>query len=210
MIADADIPGTTVRAFAGHMARSYGAAIAPKASSSTMRAAGTALRMLGIPLGDRWLTQVVTTMGSTIYVPFEVGEPSADWSPWEQIAVIAHECQHVFQHTRDGVVIPGARYLVDTSQRTATEAEAYVTSAELHWWRYGTLEGWWLEHRATAMHSYGVSAADVTHMRAHLLGVAPIIRRGGLVSHAGRTAIGWLDQHAAELRHPSVASRSPS
>lgn len=208
--ADADIPAETVRAYAGHMARSYGASIAPKASSQTMRAAGAALRVLGVGLGDRWLTDVVTTMGATIFVPFAIGERGGRWSPWEQIAVIAHECQHVHQHARDGLIGPGLAYLLDTAHRTAHEAEAYVTSAELHWWRYGSLEGWWLEHRATAMHGYGVSDRDVSYMRAHLLAAAPTIRRGGLISHAGRTAIAWLDGHAPELRAAAVASRGAS
>lgn len=74
MIADSEIPATTVREYAGHMAQAYKASIAPKASSAIMKAAGGTLRVLGIGLGDRFMTHVVTTMGSTIFVPFELGQ----------------------------------------------------------------------------------------------------------------------------------------
>lgn len=211
MIADSEISSSTVREYAGHMARTYGASIAPKASSSLMRAAAGALHVLGIGLGgERFMTRVVTTMGSRIFVPFELGETGGPWSPWQQIEVLAHECQHVHQHDRDGLVGPGIAYLVDTSHRTATEAEANVTSAELHHWRYGVIEGWWMDHKAEGLHGYGASARDVEHIRTHLQAVAPTIRRGGLITHAGRTAIAWLDAHAPELRHPTVSTRSSS
>jgi len=208
-IADADIPAATVRAYAGHMARTFGASIAPKAASQTMRAAGLALRVLGIGLGERFMSHVVTTMGSTIFVPFELGQPSDAWSPWQQIETLAHECQHIVDGRRGGLA-RDVGYLLDTSERTYAEATAVTTSMELHHWRYGTIEGWWTRTRAESMHGYGVSDADVTHIHTHLLAAAPTIRRGGLITEAGRAAISWLDEHAPELRAAGVASRRTS
>ena len=208
MIADADIPRLTVQEFASHMAVAFNASIRPKAGAWTMDAAGGFLRLFGFGLGKRWDTHVVTTMGRTIYVPFELGS-GGFYSPWDQIAVLAHECQHVHDGTVGGI-LRDIRYLVSTPDRTHTEAMANVASMELHHWRYGAIEHWWTRARADAMHGYGVSAADVEVMRTHLLAAAPIVRRGGLISHAGRTAIAWLDEHAPELRAPNVRSRDPS
>jgi hypothetical protein len=208
-IADADIPAITVRMYAGHMASVYGASVAPKRESQVMRTAGAALRVLGIGLGERFMTHVVTTMGATIYVPFELGERGGVYSPWEQIAVLAHECQHVHERSSGGLA-RDVGYLLDTAQRTYTEATACTTSMELHHWRYGVIEGWWTRSKADSLHGYAVSDADVTHIHTHLISAAATIRRGGLITHAGRTAIAWLDEHAPELRAAGVAPRRAS
>jgi hypothetical protein len=208
MIPDSEIRPEIVRAYADHMSRAYGATIAPKASSAAMKAAGAFLRAFGFGLGARWETHVVTTMGRTIFVPFDLGVGGV-WSPWEQIATIAHECQHVHDGTAGGLA-RDLGYLFSTSDRTHAEATAVVTSMELHWWRYGTIERWWTRTRAEALHGYGVSDADVEHIFAHLLAAAPTVRRGGFVSHVGETAIAWLDANAPELRAPNVRSRGAS
>lgn len=208
-----DIDPKIVRAYYDHMAAVYRASIVRKDTSPIMEVARAGLCLLGIEAGKRWMEYATTDpLSRTIYVPFEPGVVNADgsWDLWAQINVLAHECQHLHQADSVGelgTIVSGIAYALDTPHRTAHEAECYVTSAEMHWWRYGLLEEWWLEHTAEGMLSYGVSDADVQHIHTHLLSAAATIRRGGIISHAGHAAIEWLDAHAPDLREAPTSPR---
>ena len=204
MIADSDIPAETVRAFAAHMAEEYGARIVLRGSDLVGAAVDTGLRAIGLDP-----SRYATTVGRTIYVPEPIGADHATWNRWGQIVTITHECQHIHQHDTTGLVAHALRY-ARAAGRTMLEADAYATEMELARWRYGTVEQWWIDWRPRALGAYLVSEADIATMRRVLLSRAPTVRRGGVVTHAGRTAIGWLDEHAPELRAPGVASRAPS
>lgn len=119
-----------VRGLYAHLAETYGARVVPKAGSSLMSAAGWglgALRVLGASVPDAadFAARYVTTIGSTVYVPYEVGVESGPWTRWVQIETIAHECEHVAQRRRMGASYEYA-YLTSTPQR-ARRREAVVT-----------------------------------------------------------------------------------
>lgn len=209
-VEDRDIDPQIIRDYYAWMMVLYDAKYVRKDSDPIMEIARQALCLVGIDAGKHWMDYATTdAFGRKVYIPFEPGDRSSAWSPWEQIAVLAHECQHLHQADEAGVggtIAEAIGYALDTSERTAHEAEAYVTSAELHYWRYGVLEDWWIENRANALKSYGVSDRDVEHIHAHLRSAAETIRRGGVISHAGSSAIDWLNRNAPELR----GSTSPS
>lgn len=189
------------------MSDRFGARVEQKGTSGAMQAAATALALVGIQSREQFLSEYVTTMGRTVFVPYEVGSVGA-WSPWQQIATMAHECQHIVQHDRTGLVAHSLDYLTSQAARTRLEAEAYTTSMELHHWHYGSIEGWWMNERAKGMRHYGVSDLDQAVLRLHLMAAAPTIRRGGFVTIAATVAIQWLDVHLPEARAMGVASRA--
>jgi len=198
-----------VRAYYAALCADYGATVVPKASSALMGAVGAFLGAIGIVDRAAFASRFVTTLGRTVYVPFVPGEPSADWSLWSQIEVLAHECQHIRQHDDRGLRFE-RDYLMSTAKRAHLEAEAYAVNAALHHWRHGVIEGWWPTHTAGLLRFYGCTDADVLVAERHLRMIASSVRAGVVVSHAARTAIVWLDEHAPKLRHPAVASRARS
>jgi hypothetical protein len=207
VIADSDISPDTVRAFYRVMCEQYGASVKPKRGDLAMEVAATFLATVQIQKSrDAFLDNYVTTLGRTVLVPFDVGVDGR-WSCWQQIEVLAHECERIHQQDATSTLAHGFDYLVSKARRTRIEAEAYAVNLELHHWRYGTIEDWYPRVRAESMHGYGVSDADVAYLRRFLASRAPTIVAGGIVSHAGRTAIAWLDRNAPELRSPSVADR---
>ncbi len=187
-----------VRRFYAHMAAEYGATVKPKATAWEMRAAGKFLGAIGIVDAGAFATQFVTTIGSTVFVPYEPGD-DASWTLWSQITTLTHECQHIKQRSLRGLDYE-VSYLSSKAKRSHIEAEAYATNVELHFWRTGSIEPWVIDHLAGHMASYGVSAVDVSVLRKHLEMIAVGARRGVVVSHAARTAIAWLDANAPELR----------
>lgn len=199
MIADADIPAETVRAFAEHLTRELGASVVsptPGWLRAYLSLAG------GNP--DRY----ALTVGRTIYMPVEIGATRPGWSAWSQMVLLTHECQHVAQGERRSMLERAFDYATSTARRTETETQAFAAELELELWRRGEIASWWFGARASSLGAYHVSGVDLAVCERHLRVLAPTVRRSGYVTHAGRIAIQWLDRHAPQLRHPSVPSRS--
>lgn len=198
MIEDADIPAETVRAFASHMAASFNATI-----GRTPAFVQSALRLVGMKP-----EKYATTLGRAIFFPVELGSSTPDWSPWSQMTVMTHECQHVHDNVSRGFIEKGWDYLTSTARRTEHESRAFGSMLELEMWRRGEVAQWWPHVRADSLRSYHVTEADLLVAERHLRVLAPIVRRDGFVTAAGRVAINWLDLNAPELRHPSVKRRA--
>lgn len=205
-IGDSDIPADVTRAFYAHMSDRFGASVQPKASNGVMQAAAAGLALLGIQSREQFMRDYVTTIGRTVFVPYEVGSAKT-WSPWQQIATMAHECQHIVQHDRAGLVKRALDYATPAG-RTRLECEAYTTSMELHHWHYGSIDGWWMSETARGMRHYGVGEIDQAVMQRHLMAAAPIVRDGGFVTIAATVAIRWLDTHLPAARALGVPSRA--
>lgn len=197
MIADDAIDPKIVRDFAAHMAASFNATI-----SRTPDVIQAGLRLVGMQ-PDLY----ATAMGSRIYFPIDLGASTPAWPAWSQITVLTHECQHVYDAATHGLISRGWYYLTSTARRTEQENRAHVAQMELEMWRRGEVAPWWPGVRASALKSYHVTEADLLVAERYLLSCAPIVRRGGLISNAGRVAIEWLDANAPDLRHPSVRAR---
>lgn len=204
-----------VRGLFAHLAETYGARVVLKGSSALMGAAGWGLgvlRKLGLRVPDPALfaTRYVTTIGASVFVPFEVGVADPIWSLWDQLTTIAHECEHIAQKRRGHLGAHERDYLLSTPKRAHLEADAYRVNLELHHWRFGNVPHGLPHALANMLLEYGCSAADVAVTERHLRMSAVSVRQGAVISEASFTAIRWLDEHAPELRAPNVASRRPS
>ena len=187
-----------VKDFWTFMTTRYGTTAVNKAISPESDAMASILDTLGITDAEAFKTQFVTTIGKTIYCPFEIGDVSTGWSLWSQIEVCAHEHQHVVQSDAMGALQFSEYYLLSKAGRSVIEAEAYTVSMAMYAWHYGCLPD--LDAYADYMGSYGVDAADISYVDKHIRLVAPAILQGALPPEAGVTAQKWLDAHIPELR----------
>jgi len=187
-----------VRAFYAHMLDRFGASVVNKQSAVEMQGVALLLAQLGILNQDAFLDRFATTVGRRIYVPFDVGEARDGWSLWSQIAVCAHECQHVVQYDRLRPLGFAWQYVATTAGRARLEAEAYRCQLELHFWRTGQILP--AHELAASLQNYNVSDADVKTAETMLRVSGESVRRGAIVNRASAVAIAWLNQHAPELR----------
>jgi hypothetical protein len=199
MIEDRDVPAETVRAFAEHLEAEIGVRFVtpfPAWLSAYFSIVGMS------PSG--------VTIGRTIYTSRPLGPTLPGWSGWAQIVALTHEVQHALQGAGRSLLERAIDYAGSTARRTETETECLSAEMELEHWRRGEIARWWFAARASALGAYHVKDVDLAVCERHLRAHAPTVRRSGYVTHAGRVAIQWLDNHAPELRHPSIASRGVS
>ncbi len=187
-----------VLAFVDHMRGHFLAQIADKRDAVIMRAASVLLDQLGIVEKTRFLENFATTIGRTIYLPFEPGVPSAGWPLWTQMVVLTHECQHIAQLDRLGAWAFFLRYVTKKAERAVLEADAYRCQLELYFWRTGQVLAPKL--LAARLQAYAVTATDIRVAEKVLVSSAETIKRGGVMTEAGRVAIAWLDKYAPDLR----------
>ncbi|MBL8600766.1 MAG: hypothetical protein JNK72_02480 [Myxococcales bacterium] len=161
--------------------------IVPKANDRLQRAIDWALRVVTLGGQDRYLSEYVTTLGRTIYVPEGWGETP----PIEQYKILRHELVHVAQFERYGwvgmVLVYGVVFLPMGLAwgRARLEWEAYAETL-----------------RVTA-EVEGLAAAQSPRLR------ASIVSRFTGPDYAymwpfPRQVAGWID---AELRMLEEASR---
>lgn len=181
-----------------YMMHRYNASVIDKRSASEMQAVSLLLGKLGIVDGESFLRHFATTIGHRIYIPFEIGLATADWSLWGQLIVCAHECQHIVQYDELGPIKFAWQYVAKTAGRARLEAEAYRCQLELHFWRTGQLLS--AHELASSLKSYGVTDADVQVAETILRMSGESVRRGAVINPTSRAAIDWLNVHAPELR----------
>lgn len=149
-----------------YMCDVFGTRVVRKQDAWMMRLAARVLPTPG------FLDSYVTTMWNTIYVPFEVGDDGqftgSDgvghvWSLVAQVAVCAHEHQHVCQQRRDGWRY-GWRYATSTAARAAYETEAYRTTLEMKCALGVSAEELYEQasRHANGLRNYGCSEKEVT------------------------------------------------
>lgn len=186
-----------VRAFAQHMSKLYRARLASKADAAEMKLAAAFVgAFASIEPGD-FLTRWATTLGSTVYLPFEPGDSEDPARLWGQVLTITHECQHVAQHEREGLNYPWT-YATKPARRALWEAEAYRTASTLWFWRHG----WVLDPSEilAPLASYGLGAHERAVAERYLRLSLVSIRRGLILDAAARTAVRWLEGNVPELR----------
>jgi hypothetical protein len=167
-----------------------------------MVAAARFLDVLNIQDRGHFLRNYVTTIGHTIYTPFEVGVETEQWPLWRQVRVCAHECTHVVQVEREGWATFDARYLASSSWRAGYEAEACGADLELEFWRQGAALNIpaFVDERVAGLASYGCSDEDIGQAWQQLTIRAGVVAQGGVETRAAQVAIAWLEEHAPGLR----------
>lgn len=165
------------------MTAAYGTTVIDKRNAPEMRLVS---RFLPTP---NFLERYATTIGKRIYLPFIPGEVSDRWSLVGQVAVCAHEHQHVEQLNRDGLrFLLG--YITNTSRRAVYEVEAYRTTLELQWFLTGSMAD--PDGYADGLVNYGCRASDVETARKTLELAADSVRAGIIATRAAQRAIGFL------------------
>lgn len=188
------LTGEQVRAYFAHMTSTFRAKVSPKKNAVEMLALALALSRMGVLDRKDFLENYATTLGRTIYLPFEPGAESGPWKLWEQVMVMAHECQHVVQYDRLGPARFGRDYLASTSGRAKLEAEAYRTNLELHHWRTGHVPD--AHALASVLTNYGCNDADVAFVDQYLRLSSASVLAGAVINRTSSAAIAWLEANA--------------
>ncbi len=175
-----------------HMSRKYSSTVVDKASSVSMQAAAWALDRMGIMDAPSFLRDFATTIGKTIYVPFQIGEPRSQDDLFAQLVTCVHEHMHVLQFARDGKWVFGSRYLLSKAARALYEAEAYRCDMEMAYWRSAVMPS--PKEIAMNLVHYGCSPLDIEVAEKYLTASAQTIQRGGVASEPSKETIRWLQE----------------
>lgn len=186
-----------VRGLWAHMTQRYGSKVADKTNAPLMELIAGAMQLFGVDNASDFLKNFTTTIATTIYVPFEIGDDSTGWSLWDQIVICAHEHEHVLQWQREGVAF-AAKYLASSGFRAAYEAEAYRSEAELSWWRTRQVAA--PTTLAAHLTAYRCSQADMNSAAQIIELSEATIERGGIINPPTAAVIDWLNTNAPSLR----------
>lgn len=167
------------------LAKHYGATIKYGPESETVQVLATALDAIGVKDKATFLRSVSITVGDTIYLPFRIGDGSAA-APFKQVAIVAHECQHVRQGG-DAHILFWLRYFTSKAHRAELETSALAVELEV----YYRLTGAMMDVRALSgkLAWYKVGAKDIAVTAKHLAIVRNTLLRGGEVSEQMRVVV---------------------
>jgi len=183
-----------VRALYRHLSVTIGFKVARKEDSEIMRLGA---RIVEAVTGGRidaatFLRSYATTIplpwGATVFLPFEPGTPSPEWSLEAQAFVATHEAQHAAQWHREGVAWP-VLYSASTAWRARYETEAQSAADCFRFHATGQLGD--PAHGAAGLASYGCSVGDVAVSAEELRLDHETIRAGGIPHRAAAEAISW-------------------
>ena len=160
-----------------------------KEDSVFMDTVAGALDLMGIIDKQMFMDRFTTTIGRTIYAPFQWTEGDAA-ELWNHVKTLVHELTHVRQHNADPVLFP-ARYLADRSWRAQYEAEAFTADLQMHFWMTGQVYD--VNTRASVLLNYGLDNDHCNYVASHLASVAETIKDGGQVSYVATWACEWLE-----------------
>jgi hypothetical protein len=170
------------------LAKHYGASIKYGPDSETVQVLAAALDAIGVTDKRAFLRNVSITVGDTIYLPFQIGVSGR--FPWTaQVAVVAHECEHVFQGGFKHLLF-WLRYFSSKAHRAEYEVEALAVELEV----YYRLTGFMLDVNGLAkgLAWYKVSKTDIAVVAKHLAIVKNTLKRGGEISNQMRVIVKTL------------------
>ncbi len=193
-----DVTPDEVRRFWRYMCNEYGTSTIDKSKAGEMKLVADVLGTMGIQDSNAFLTQYTTTIGTRIYVPFEVGSPVGGWDLWQQMVICVHEHVHVGQHKKGGPIGFGLAYLVDRAARTEFEVEGYTANMEMNHWRYGKRGS--AKALARSLRGYAVRDTDIKVAEEGLGLAAYSIRQGAVVTDSMAAALPWLNEVVGRLR----------
>lgn len=156
-----------------------------KQDSEEMVFLGDVLEQLGVMDQQQFLDGYATTIGRSVYLPFELGN-SDSRSLISQARTICHEAQHGHQHSTKGRSRWAIKYVADPAFRGAEEAEAMTTSCEVHF----LLTGKVLDPRLQAekLANYALGEDDIDTVAKRLNSAFKTVKAGGITTPAGKVA----------------------
>lgn len=193
----ADPTPELVQEFWDFMSGHYGSRVIKRSNAWEMKVVARFLSLIRAMDVQTFMNEYATTLGSRIYIPFEIGVPQEDWSLWGQITTCVHEHQHVYQYDKEGRTFMW-KYLLRSSGRAHYEADAYRCNLEMYYWRYGRMRD---THRlAEMLRAYKCNETDIAVTEKQFNLSVKTIEQGAIINDASRRAIKWLEHHAPELR----------
>lgn len=185
------VSGAHVIAVWAAMQKLYGTTVIDKSDSRLMKVVGSTLDLLGVQDKETFLKKYTTTINRAIYMPYPIGAPGVDFIG--QLALCAHEHQHVVQADREGWPAFAARYVVDHAARAVYEAEAYACNLEIAHALRGTpiaeLAGATAHYARALKEGYGCTDDDVAVVEAALDLSLKQLESGVVVNEASRRVI---------------------
>jgi hypothetical protein len=173
------------------LAKHYGASIKYGPESETVQALAAALDAIGVKDRETFLFNCAITVGDVIYLPFRPGQEAAvpGFGLVAQVAIVAHECQHVKQGGNDHLLF-WLRYFTSKAHRAEFETSALAVQLEA----YYRLVGVMLDVKALAgtLAWYKVGKADIAVVAKHLSIVKNTLKRGGEISDQMRVIVKTL------------------
>jgi hypothetical protein len=168
--------GSDARACCEALAAHYGAVLKYGPKEPLVGVLGAALEALGVKSKKAFVGSVAITVGDTIYLPFRVGVETVKFSLVTQVAIVAHECEHVRQGGEQHLEM-WIRYFTSKAHRAEYEAKALAVTMEA-WWRLtGSMPDALV--LAQSLEWYCVSKADIRVTAKHLAIIANTLRQGG-------------------------------
>lgn len=107
-----------------------------KKNSSFMKFIAFFLSLFGILDKKKFMEDFTTTIGSTVYHNYKIGEGNQD-ELWSQFKTLIHEIIHVQQSKHFGFLKFSLSYLLSSNSRTQFETQAYKSSFILNYSIYG-------------------------------------------------------------------------
>lgn len=188
-----------VRAYWKYMQKQYRFKVIDKDDAKEMQLVGWALDTMGIQDQDDFLNNYTTTIGSKIYVPFEIGV-GTQRQRVGQIITCAHECQHVLQSRRDPMY--EIKYLTNDASRTLFEVDAYQVNMEIHWWFYRKLLS--PAVMANTLKGYSIGAANRRVAKRQFISSSKMIQYGGVTTGTAIKTIRWCNRNLKPARRRTV------
>lgn len=173
-----------------YLGKVYDTHVIDKSDSTEMALVGTFLSKLGIQDKDIFMKKYTTTIGRSIYTPFTVGVPTADYPLMGQIIVAAHEHQHVVQSSSEGDFSFTMNYLLKPDMRAKYEAEAYRSTIELLWFYHNTIPD--LHQLASILLNYGLTQDHVHVAEITFASAVRMIKAGLVLNQATKTVLPLL------------------
>jgi hypothetical protein len=192
------ITSQLVKDFYGVACTKYGATITSKSNSDFMKLIGSFLDGIGVLDKELFMKQYTTTVGTSIYTPYEIGVDGGPngYDLWDQVKVLVHELTHVVQYKTYPVKFM-VLYLASPSDRASYEAEALAADLQLYYWMYRS--GYDIQQRVKTLLNYGLKQEHCDYVAQYLNVHNDIFAQGGSSSEIATWAASWLDDHGARL-----------
>jgi hypothetical protein len=182
-----------VQEFWAYMTTRFDTRVLDKRSSVDMQVVAMFLERIGAQDRERFMRGFTTTIGGTIYVPFDVGVEAPVWDLWTQTVICVHEHQHVVQDREKGGLGFEWDYITNSAARTQYEIEAYRGGNMEMNWRYRRIIPDVAHIARTLKTGYMCSDLDAEVAEKALLIAVRAIKAGAITTEAGEAAIEWLD-----------------
>jgi len=182
-----------IEQFWNFMLKEFDGEVVDKNTSNFMSTIGWALDTIGVVDQEVFIKRFVTVIPPKIYIPFELGVANDVWDLEDQITVCVHECQHLYQANKDGIIPFSVQYLTNKQSLAAYEAQAYVCNLELSWFLHKRLPD--IKRLSEYLYSYNGTSKEVSFMRLYLEACADPIQQGALITQSSKVAIPWLKEN---------------